>query len=160
MIQKEVKFSINLLWSISLVFFFFFPGGRRHGVVPCADNTACLFQFSVLLSCGFITHPLLLTVLGLGQQIPCYHQPTRWIKNKANFRLLLPFSPLLISPALILKQPSSLLNESLQEDEPGLEVKICNLPIKATWWISHQCHQHVLYRASDPEMPICIAFLL
>lgn len=66
---------------ISLLFFSYFSMGGG-GVVMCA-NAACLLQFGVLLSCGFITRPLL-TVLGLRQQIPCHRQPTRWIKTKAN----------------------------------------------------------------------------
>lgn len=91
-----MKFSINLLWSASLVlffkFFFFILG---------LEETRCrfvrVFSNPVLLSHGFITHPLLLTVYGL-RQIPCHRQPTRWIKTKANPRLLLSFPPLLISP--------------------------------------------------------------
>lgn len=93
--------------------------GRDVGVDLCT-NSACLFQFGVLLSSRIITHPLLLNVLGLRQQIPCLRQPTRWIKTKANLRLLLSFSPLLISLALILNEPSSLLNEPLQGDELSL----------------------------------------
>ena len=118
---------------------FLFLGGRRRGVALCI-NAACPFQFSCLLSCEIITHPLLL-LLGLRQRFPCHCQPTRWIKSKANPRLLLSFFTLLISLALILKQPFSLLNEPLQVDEPRLYLEICILSIKATWRISdHSCH--------------------
>lgn len=120
-----MTFSINLVWSISLVFYL--EGGRRTGEVSFTNNTARLFQFRVLLSWWFISHPLLLTAVGLRQPISHCHHPTRWIKNKANSRLLLPFPPLLISLTFILKPPLSVLNESLHQDEPSLEAKICLL---------------------------------
>lgn len=105
--------TLNRLLSVFFIF-----GWRRRGVALCA-NTVCLFQFSCLLSSRIITHPLLVSALGLKQPFPCHCQPTWWIKTTANPRLLLS-SPLLISLALILKQLSSLLNEPLQEDEHSL----------------------------------------
>lgn len=89
-VLKVMTFSMNLVWSVSLVFYL--ECGRRTGEVSFANNTARLFQFSVLLSWRFISHPLLLTAVGLRQPISHCHQPTWWIKNKVSSRLLFHFA--------------------------------------------------------------------
>lgn len=110
-----------------------------------------LCQSSVLLSGGFITLPLSLTVLGLTRQIPC-RWPTRWIKTKAKPQVVsLNFSS--VNFPHILKQLSALPNEHLQEDEPSSPLEIV---LFDTGWISRRCRALVLCGASDPGMIILV----